>query len=138
LIECSGSCLENREYGRRDPSRWPRGTLYPQKLAITSPTSSGRSAGIGRSRTQTMEFSLVFRKETSMFPSEMSLLGQSLSAPVHRAHIAVNLRYGCSCNHTDQIFRRLGSVLSNGIKRQFVSNSCNSPTFFCLYLCRLR
>jgi hypothetical protein len=30
-----GSCLENREYGRRDPSRWPRGTLYPQKLAIT-------------------------------------------------------------------------------------------------------
>jgi hypothetical protein len=25
----SGSGLENREYGRRDPSRWPRGTLYP-------------------------------------------------------------------------------------------------------------
>jgi hypothetical protein len=23
----SGSYLENREYGRRDPSRWPRGTL---------------------------------------------------------------------------------------------------------------
>jgi hypothetical protein len=58
----SGSCLENREYGRRDPSRWPRGTLYPQKLAIASPTSGGRSIGIVRSRTQTMEFSfLVFR-----------------------------------------------------------------------------
>jgi hypothetical protein len=28
----SGSCLENREYSRRDPSRWPRGTLYPQKV----------------------------------------------------------------------------------------------------------
>jgi hypothetical protein len=53
----SGSCLENREYGCRDPSRWPRGTLYPQKLAITSPTSGGRSVGIDRSRTQTMEFS---------------------------------------------------------------------------------
>jgi hypothetical protein len=52
----SGSCLENREYGRRDPSRWPRGTLYPQKLAITSPTRGGRSVGIVRSRTQTMEF----------------------------------------------------------------------------------
>jgi hypothetical protein len=37
----------------------PRGTLYPQKLAITSPTSGGRSVGIVRSRTQTMEFSLV-------------------------------------------------------------------------------
>jgi hypothetical protein len=33
--------------------------LYPQKLAITSPTSGGRSIGIVRSRTQTMEFSLV-------------------------------------------------------------------------------
>jgi hypothetical protein len=57
LIESSGSCLENREYGHRDPSRWPRGTVYPQKLAITSPTSGGRSVGIVRSRTQTMEFS---------------------------------------------------------------------------------
>jgi hypothetical protein len=42
------SGLENREYGRRDPSRWPRGTLYPWKL------TSG-----GLSRTQTTEFSLV-------------------------------------------------------------------------------
>jgi hypothetical protein len=44
-------------YGRRDLSRWPRGTLYPHKLAIASPTSGGRSVGIVRSRTQTMEFS---------------------------------------------------------------------------------
>jgi hypothetical protein len=57
LKRSSGSCLENREYGRRDPSRWPRSTLYPHKLAITSPTSGGRSVGIVRSRTQTMEFS---------------------------------------------------------------------------------
>jgi hypothetical protein len=26
----SGSCLEYPEYGCRDPSRWPRGILYPQ------------------------------------------------------------------------------------------------------------
>jgi hypothetical protein len=38
----------------------PRGTLYPQKLAITSPTSGGRSVGIVRSQTQTMEFVLFF------------------------------------------------------------------------------
>jgi hypothetical protein len=31
-----------------------------KKLAITSPTSGGRSVGIVRSRTQTMEFSLVY------------------------------------------------------------------------------
>jgi hypothetical protein len=53
----SGSCLESREYGRRDPSRWPCGTLCPQKLALTSPTSDGRSVGIVRSRTQATEFS---------------------------------------------------------------------------------
>jgi hypothetical protein len=42
----SGSGLERREYGRRDPLCWPRGTLYPQNLALTSPTSGVRSVGI--------------------------------------------------------------------------------------------
>jgi hypothetical protein len=32
----TGSGLETWEYGRRDPSRWRRGTLYAQKLALTS------------------------------------------------------------------------------------------------------
>jgi hypothetical protein len=49
--------LESREYGRRDPSRWPRGTFYPQKLPLTSPTSGGPLVGIVRLRTQTTEFS---------------------------------------------------------------------------------
>jgi hypothetical protein len=53
----SGSGLEIREYGRRDISRWPRDTLYPQKLALISPTSGGGSVGIVRSRTQVTEFS---------------------------------------------------------------------------------
>jgi hypothetical protein len=44
----SGSGLERREYGHRDPSR------YPQKLALTSPTRCGRSVGIVGSRTQDM------------------------------------------------------------------------------------
>jgi hypothetical protein len=48
--------LENRDYGRRDPSRWPRGTLYPQNLALISLTSGGRSVGIVRWRTQATEF----------------------------------------------------------------------------------
>jgi hypothetical protein len=33
-----------------------RGTIYPQKLALTSPTSGGRSVGIVRSQTQATEF----------------------------------------------------------------------------------
>jgi hypothetical protein len=56
----SGFDLENREYGRREPSSWPLGTLYPQKLSLTSPTSVGRSVGIVRSRTHATEFSLVW------------------------------------------------------------------------------
>jgi len=31
--------------------------LYPQKLALTSPTGGGRSVGMVRSRTQATEFS---------------------------------------------------------------------------------
>jgi hypothetical protein len=55
--ENCGSGLENRDCGRRDPSRWPCDTLYPQKLAPNSPTGSGRSDGIVLSRTQATEFS---------------------------------------------------------------------------------
>jgi hypothetical protein len=55
ILKYSG--LESREYGRKDPSQWPRGTLDPQKLALTSPTNGGRSVGIVRSRIQTTEFS---------------------------------------------------------------------------------
>jgi hypothetical protein len=49
--------LESRDYGRRDPSLWPRGILYQQKLTLTSPTSGGCSVDIVRSRTKAMEFS---------------------------------------------------------------------------------
>jgi hypothetical protein len=48
----SGSGQENRINGRRDPLRLPRDTLYPQKLAITSPTSGGCSVDIVRLRTK--------------------------------------------------------------------------------------
>jgi hypothetical protein len=55
----SGSGLESLEYGRGDPTRWSRGTLYPQKLALTSPTRSGRSVYIVRFRTKATEFNSV-------------------------------------------------------------------------------
>jgi hypothetical protein len=54
----SGSGLENRDYDRRDLSRWPRGILFPQNLTLTSPTSGGRSIGIVGSWTQATEFLL--------------------------------------------------------------------------------
>jgi hypothetical protein len=56
-----GSRLENREFGHRDPSRWPHGTLYPQKLALTSLTSGVCSVGIIYLRTQATEFVVVVK-----------------------------------------------------------------------------
>jgi hypothetical protein len=48
LIGRKSSCsdLENREYGSNNRSLWPRNTLYPQKLALTSPISGGCSIGV--------------------------------------------------------------------------------------------
>jgi len=36
--------------------------LYPQKLALTSPTGGGRSVGIVRSRTKATEFSFSLKR----------------------------------------------------------------------------
>jgi hypothetical protein len=72
LLERKRSCssLEIREYGRRDSSHWPRGTLYPQKLVLTPLTRDGRSVGIIHSRTRATEFSLVsFRSEKQWVPT---------------------------------------------------------------------
>jgi hypothetical protein len=58
----NATVLENREYGRGDPLRWPRDTLYPQKLALTSPTGGDRSVSIVRFRTKATEFLSRFSK----------------------------------------------------------------------------
>jgi hypothetical protein len=42
----SGSCLETRDYGSRDPLRLPHYAHYPHILALTSPTSGGRYSSI--------------------------------------------------------------------------------------------
>jgi hypothetical protein len=55
----SGSGLENWEYVLGDPSRWPRDTLYPQKLELTSPISGGHSVGIILSRNKVTELLLL-------------------------------------------------------------------------------
>jgi hypothetical protein len=59
-IKSSGSGEEIREYGHGDPLPWPRDTLYPQKFALTSPTSGGRSVSIVHSQTKATEFSFEF------------------------------------------------------------------------------
>jgi hypothetical protein len=56
----SGSCQENCGYDRTDLLRWPRGTLCPQKLALTPPKSGGLSVSMVRSWTHSTEFVYVF------------------------------------------------------------------------------
>jgi len=41
--------------------------LYPQKLALTSPTSGGRSVGIVCVRTKATEFFLVFPEKSAVY-----------------------------------------------------------------------
>jgi hypothetical protein len=64
---------ESREHGLRDPSNWRRVTLYPQNLALTSPTSGGSSVGTVRSRTQAMEFTffLMYKLANLILESPM-------------------------------------------------------------------
>jgi hypothetical protein len=61
----SGSGQENRINYRGDRLRWPRDTLYPQKFALTSPTSDGPSVGVVRLRTKSTDF--VFRTFTEFY-----------------------------------------------------------------------
>jgi hypothetical protein len=52
----SGSSLENWEYCRGNPLRWPRDSLYFQKLALNLLTSGGRSVGTALTRTHATEW----------------------------------------------------------------------------------
>jgi hypothetical protein len=75
----SVSGLKRWEYGRRDLSRWPRGTLCQQKLALTSPASGRRSVGIVRSRTRATQIRFFFfvslcHMTTFLVPASPSLL----------------------------------------------------------------
>jgi hypothetical protein len=57
----SGAGIGNRDYGRKGIRLADYATpLYPQKLALTTLKSGGRSIGIVRSRTQATEFVSLF------------------------------------------------------------------------------
>jgi hypothetical protein len=53
-----GSGVEKRDYGRRYPQRWPRDTLYQQKVG-TNFANKRRSVGIVRSQTKATELLLL-------------------------------------------------------------------------------
>jgi hypothetical protein len=57
----SGSGLESREYGRRNSSADHVAPSIRKNLALTSLKSGGRSVGIVRLRTETMDFFFIER-----------------------------------------------------------------------------
>jgi hypothetical protein len=95
--DSSGFRLENRDYSRRDPLRWLRGIVYPQKLARTLPTSDNRLIGIVRSRTKATELSSLEtlkrcrildvratkHDKTSSCRSSMEDIGGEIMQPLH-------------------------------------------------------
>jgi hypothetical protein len=54
-------------YRSRGQGSIPGATRFSEKLALTSPTSSGPSIGIVRSRTQDTEFSLVLDHHQAIY-----------------------------------------------------------------------
>jgi hypothetical protein len=91
----SGSGLEHRDNGRRDPSRWPLDTIYPQILALTSLTSGFRSVGIVCLRTQATEFVVcVLRRLRSWYTN----IGWSFASSNRlETYILCALMYMCVC-----------------------------------------
>jgi hypothetical protein len=143
----SGSGLESREYGRRDPSLWPRGTLYPQKLTLTSQTRGGCSVGIVRSRTQITEFSffLVYFSNRKSWVS-LSVILSTLADSGHGVSfnpVRATLAYLCTsgfcllarlCTSSDY-----GDTAGNSLENRFpeyravmLTNLCRLGTWVCL------
>ena len=61
--------------------------LYPQKLALTSPTGGGRSVGIVRVRTKATQFSLVL---VVVVVAVMAVVPNTNTAPLRPATIHYN------------------------------------------------
>ena len=90
--------------------------LYPQKLALTSPTGGGRSVGIVRSRTKATEFSLVLVFEVpEMFLEPNSELAAGLSDVLHTACGASQLVYSTVIIFTSSVLVPCCQKFSYGV-----------------------
>jgi hypothetical protein len=94
--------IENTAIGM---SRWPRGTLYPQKMAIASPTSGDRSVSIVRLWTQTMEFDLF-----SNANHQFSFMQRQSTKNRHIKSYKVLIKLWETSNILLQHFRHLWSI----------------------------
>jgi hypothetical protein len=107
--------LENRDYGRGDPLRCPRDTLYQPKLALTLPTGCRRSVGIVRLRTKTTEFSLSLFQ--SMFPFEVIKSGSAGEISVNcfekSRYLSIYSLFNDAVSSSVSVCRVTGSLVRN-------------------------
>jgi hypothetical protein len=108
----SGPGLENRDYGSREPSRWPRSNLYPQKLALISLKSGGRSVGIVRSRTQATEFSFSVNEYNVQYHAVKEMCKQYPCLQLLRYAHRYRKHGGVTENDKNSLHTRLGTVRS--------------------------
>jgi hypothetical protein len=107
----SGSGLGNRDCGCGDPLPWPCDTLYPQMLALTSPTSGGCSVAIVRSRTKVMEFFLVYMRKVQSrrqitgrrAPQQISNVTQKLAHLITPTVLLITSRRGPRSQHISAV-----------------------------------
>jgi hypothetical protein len=111
------SGLEIRNYGRRNLSRWPRGTLYTHKLALTLPTCGRRLVGIYNSLTDSGhgEFSFFFVK--------------NLGEVRHQQHVSTETMWSeCIAWNTRYVVLRFKEVTESeatAVAVMFVDDRCN-------------
>jgi hypothetical protein len=87
-----GFGLENRDYGHRGSATLTTHVpLYPQTLALTSPTSCGRSVGIVRSRTWATEFGLKTRFLINGYQLRVQCRGFELSSPIYKLSLQTDM-----------------------------------------------
>jgi hypothetical protein len=155
LLGRKGSCcgLENNEYGCRDPSGWPRGTLYPQKLALSSPTSGGRSVGIVHSRTQATEISvpltyallscLLYKMLLWIHGYRVSLCLASCytllscSADIRQWmcswHVSSKRRFTYGLHRA--VFQKMATFINTAVRTSNHTNLCYLPSWYLIMIC---
>jgi hypothetical protein len=94
--------------------------LYPQKLALTSPSGGGRSVGIVRSRTKATEFSLVL---VSLFSGNSRRMGETIERPQASQGTT-------GSGQITHVLRRIRFSDAN-VRLDFWSRGCSRPFYIC-------
>ena len=99
--------------------------LYPQKLALTSPTGGGRSVGIVSSRTKTTEFFFTTGMGTAVSNKKANLLSSLFRTDITWATCPLNGPYVGQTDFEQEAFRTSNKIKWKTQKlTSFVASLC--------------